>query len=209
MTNASTGRLGVGLGDYLAGLGCRVTLLRSRLATWHSSSEVFGTQEFTTTAELQSCLAGLASAEVDAVFHVAAVSDFTFGRVYDRVAPGRLVERQEQKLDTADRDLVVELKPTPKLIARLIEWFPKAWLVGWKYELDGTREQAIETACAQIRRCGTHACVANGLAYGPGFGLVTRDRACRHYEEAEGLYAGLWELFQAGRAPISNRRSGS
>jgi hypothetical protein len=49
---------------------------------------------------------------VDAVFHVAAVSDFTFGRVYDRVTPGWLVAREERKLDTHGIELLVELKPT-------------------------------------------------------------------------------------------------
>ncbi len=197
LTNASTGRLATGLGEYLVGKGCQVTLLRSRLATVHSSIEFSGVCEFTTSVELRACLAALAGEEVDAVFHVAAVSDFTFGRVYDRGAPGWLVERQDRKLDTSDRDLVVELRPTAKLIAGLAGWFPKAWRVGWKYELDGTRGEAIETASAQIQRYGTHACVVNGLAYGTGYGLVTGDRDCRHYEVPTTLYEGLWE--SAGR----------
>jgi phosphopantothenate---cysteine ligase (CTP) len=196
LTNASTGRLGVGLGDYLMGQGCRVTLLRSRFATFSSLASGQTAHEFGTTAELESCLSGLAGEGVDAVFHVAAVSDFTFGRVYDRVTPGWLVERAERKLDTAGRDLIVELKPTPKLIARLAEWFPRACRVGWKYEMDGNREQAVVTAWEQIGRYGTHACVANGLAYGSGYGLVTGGGGCRHYGEVEALYAGLWELLR-------------
>jgi phosphopantothenate---cysteine ligase (CTP) len=196
LTNASTGRLGAGLGDFLVGQGCRVTLLRSRLATAHSLGEGQTMIEFTTTAELEGCLAASAGEGVDAVFHVAAVSDFTFGRVYERVTSGRLLAREERKLDSADRSLMVELKPTPKLIARLTEWFPKAWRVGWKYELDGNREDAIEEARTQIRRYGTHASVANGLAYGNGFGLVAGAGQCRHFETAGALYAGLWEALQ-------------
>lgn len=171
-------------------------MLRSRLATALSLGDGQTIQEFTTTAELEVCFAQRAGEGVDAVFHVAAVSDFTFGQVYDRVAPGRLLAREERKLDSASCGLMVELKPTPKLIGRLMEWFPKAWRVGWKYELDGNREEAIEVARTQIRRYGTHACVANGLAYGNGFGLVAGDGQCRHFETAGALYAGLWEALQ-------------
>jgi phosphopantothenoylcysteine decarboxylase/phosphopantothenate--cysteine ligase len=194
LTNASTGRLGIGLAEYLTGKGCRVTLLRSRMTTIQPSQEVAQSKEFTTTAELGACFEALAGDDVDAVFHVAAVSDFTFGRVYDRVTPGWLVERKERKLDTSARDLVVELKPTPKLIAGLVRWFPKALRVGWKYELDGGREQVLEAALTQIRRNQTHACVANGAAYGSGYGLVAGDGGCQHFEVAEALYKGLWEL---------------
>jgi len=200
LTNASTGRLGIGLGGFLAGRGCRVTLLRSRLATFQSPGEVDAAHEFTTTSELQTRLSALASEDVDAFFHVAAVSDFTFGKVYDRVTPGWLVERDDRKLATGDGDLMVELKPTPKVIARLADWFPKACRVGWKFEMDGNREHAIEAACGQIRRYGTHGCVANGLAYGNGYGLVSGDFVCRHYDDTEALYAGLWELAKGFRA---------
>jgi phosphopantothenoylcysteine synthetase/decarboxylase len=151
-------------------------------------------QEFTTTSELQACLSALAGEGVDAFFHVAAVSDFTFGRVYDRATPGWLVERDDRKLGTNDRELLVELRSTPKIIARLADWFPRACRVGWKFEMDGDRAKAVEAARGQIRRYGTHACVANGLAYGGGYGLVRGDFVWRHYEDAEGLYAGLWEL---------------
>ncbi len=196
LTNASTGRLGLGLGEYLVEQGCRVTMLRSRLATVPSPGHGQIIHEFTTTAELEACLERVASEAVDAVFQVAAVSDFALGRVYDLVTPGWLVAREERKVGTSQGDLLVELKPTPKLIRRLTEWFPKAWCAGWKYELDGNREQAIERARAQIQRYGTHACVANGRAYGSGFGLVTGDGSCRHYPTAESLYAGLWEVLR-------------
>jgi len=45
-------------------------------------------------------------------------------------------------------------------------------LVGWKYEVDGDRAAVIQLAQRQITECHTDACVANGPAYGRGFGLV-------------------------------------
>jgi phosphopantothenoylcysteine decarboxylase/phosphopantothenate--cysteine ligase len=197
LTNESTGRLGAGLSQFLAAKGCRVTLLWSRMSVVPKPREVDCIREFTTTAELGLALEAVAGEGAEAVFHVAAVSDFTFGRVYERTASGSLIERQQQKIESEGGDLVVELKPTPKLIAGLVTWFPKALCVGWKYEMNGDRPQAIQSALAQIQRNKTHGCVVNGAAYGPGYGLVTADGACRHLETAAALYEGLWELLKS------------
>ena len=50
-------------------------------------------------------------------------------------------------------------------------WFPEARIVGWKYELAGTREDAFTKAWMQLNHCQTDACVLNGAAYGEGFAL--------------------------------------
>jgi phosphopantothenoylcysteine decarboxylase/phosphopantothenate--cysteine ligase len=129
---------------------------------------------------------------VDAVFHVAAVSDFRFGRAYERVASGKLVERRESKLTTATGELLVELRPTPKLIRSLRGWYPRAVLVGWKYELDGSREESIAKARQQIVQNRTDACVVNGTAYGTGYGLVkAATEEWMPFGDAKGLYEGL------------------
>ena len=46
--------------------------------------------------------------------------------------------------------------------------------MGWKYELEGAREDAIEKGWTQIAQNGTDACVVNGAAYGEGFGVLER-----------------------------------
>ena len=86
---------------------------------------------------------------------------------------------------------MAELVPTPKIISELRDWFPKANLVGWKYEVDGDREGVVRLAREQIKSCRTTACVANGPAYGPGFGLVTADGALAHLTDARALYEAL------------------
>jgi len=92
LTNASTGRLGTELSEYLVAQGCQVTLLRSRLATFHAPGLEKPALEFLTTSELQECLSRLASDGIDAVFHVAAVSDFTFGKIWNRSPQGEMTE---------------------------------------------------------------------------------------------------------------------
>ena len=44
--------------------------------------------------------------------------------------------------------------------------------MGWKYEVEGERARVVRLAEKQIAECHTDACVANGSAYGAGFGLV-------------------------------------
>jgi phosphopantothenate---cysteine ligase (CTP) len=79
------------------------------------------------------------------------------------------------------------LIPTPKIISRLRDWFPRARIAGWKYEVDGDRAAAIAAASKQIRECLTDVCVANGPAYGLGFGVVTADGKCYHTRELPAL----------------------
>ncbi len=170
LTNHSTGRLGTGLAKRLASDGHEVTLLRGRLATHSDLPESIELQTFTTTADLAEKLERLA--KVDAVFHAAAVSDFAAGQVFRRAADGQLEPLNQGKLGTRDGELLLELKPTPKIIARLREWFPAALLVGWKYEVDGNRDSALGQGRAQISENKTNGCVVNGPAYGKGFGWL-------------------------------------
>ncbi|HWI56618.1 MAG TPA: phosphopantothenoylcysteine decarboxylase, partial [Bacillota bacterium] len=118
-----------------------------------------------------------------------AVSDFTFGKVWVRCAQGDLTEIRSGKLSTRQGTLLAELVPTPKIIAELRQWYPQARLVGWKYEVDGDRPGVIRLAQRQLAECHTDACVANGPAYGPGFGLVKNTGECTHL-------AGLTALFE-------------
>lgn len=194
LTNFSTGRLGTELACHLAKAGHRVTLLRGESATWLASAALEAGVEvasFGSAADLRRRLAHEAAQRADAVFHAAAVGDFSFGRVWRRDAGGGLVELQAGKFSTRDGSLLAELVPTPKLLAELRDWFSHAWLVGWKYEVDGGRETVLEQARRQLRDSRTDACVVNGPAYGPGFGILARDGTLRHVEDHARLYVEL------------------
>jgi phosphopantothenoylcysteine decarboxylase/phosphopantothenate--cysteine ligase len=68
--------------------------------------------------------------------------------------------------------------------------------VGWKYEVEGGRAGVIRLAEQQMADCRTDACVANGTAYGAGFGLVRRGGAVTHLRDAAALFAALEELIR-------------
>jgi hypothetical protein len=102
-----------------------------------------------------------------------------------------LVEIKGGKLATRGGSLLAELTPTPKIISELRAWFPKAKIIGWKYEVDGSRDDAIAKGRDQIRTCHTNACVVNGSAYGDGFGLLGGQGAIRHIKNRGELLTAL------------------
>jgi phosphopantothenoylcysteine synthetase/decarboxylase len=173
LTNFSTGRLGSELVNFLSGQGHHVTLLIGQQATWRGERSAARVETFTTTEDLRQRLHVLAGAHVEAVFHAAAVNDFKFGKVWQGRAGEALAEVQSGKISTRAANLLVELLPTPKIISELRSFFPKAFLVGWKFEVDGDRSAVIAKAERQIAENQTDACVANGAAYGAGFGIVS------------------------------------
>ena len=191
LTNLSTGKLGTELANFLAVLGHEVVLLLGHYALYRGEPKVRSVQTFTTTSDLRTRLQGLSAQGVGAVFHAAAVSDFTFGAAWERRESGEWVQCVGRKISTRKSQLLVELKPTPKIIDGLRDWFPRALLVGWKYELDGDRVGAVQAAEQQIAQNRTNACVVNGAAYGNGFGLVTAPSRCEHLADARALYQAL------------------
>src|ERR1017187_7102714 len=82
LTSFSTGRLGSELVNFLAARGHDVTLLIGEQAPWRGERHAQRVETFTTTANLRDRLQALASPSVGGVFHAAAVSDFSFGKVW-------------------------------------------------------------------------------------------------------------------------------
>ncbi|HYT60796.1 MAG TPA: phosphopantothenoylcysteine decarboxylase [Haliangiales bacterium] len=194
LTNFSTGKLGTELANFLARQGHEVVLLIGYYAIHRGEQKARRVETFTTTADLRARLEALSTQGVGAVFHAAAVSDFTFGGVWERKESGELVPCAERKISTRKGQLLAGLQPTPKIISELRGWFSLAWLAGWKYELDGDRAHVLRVAEQQIAGNRTNACVVNGAAYGDGFGLVTGAGQCRHLPDAPALYRTLARL---------------
>ncbi len=201
LTNFSTGRLGTELAAALADAGHEVVLLRGEGTTWPAPARAdLQVRPFTTAVSLGQHLQSLAGPEMDAVFHAAAVGDFAPGRVWRQEPDGRQTELHAGKLSSRSGPLLVELLPTPKWIARLRAWFPRAWLVGWKYEVDGDRAAALAAGVAQVRACATDACVVNGPAHGPGFTLVVAAGPVRSFASQTALIEALVARLGAARA---------
>jgi phosphopantothenoylcysteine decarboxylase/phosphopantothenate--cysteine ligase len=198
LTNFSTGRLGTDLANFLAARGHTVILLVGESATYSGERRAQRVETFTTMMDLRRKLKAVSSKKVDAIFHAAAVSDFAFGRIFTPNESGKLTEvKSTKKIPTRPGKLLVELLPTPKIIGELRGWFPRTRIVGWKFEADGARADALSAAKRQITECSTDLCVANGPAYGEGFGLVVRDGKAAHLASAPLLFEALEKFLRS------------
>ena len=170
ITNFSTGELGVRLANRLARDGHDVTCFRGVAATRALTLDGTRHVPFSTNDDLLAKLDAVERREeIGAVFQAAALADF-------RVKGASPARKMSSRAGTVTLTLV----PATKLIGRLRELFPKAWIVGWKYELDGGREDVLEKARRQLAENGTDVCVANGAAYGEGFGIVRAGTELQH-----------------------------
>jgi phosphopantothenate---cysteine ligase (CTP) len=170
LTNCSTGELGVMLARQLAKTGFEVFCLRGVSATYSGALSECHHQPFTTNDDLADQLARLAKAHpIAAVLHAAALCDFKVQQVKD--AQGHPCA--SAKIDSRIGSLTLVLESARKVIGGLRALFPQAVLVGWKYELNGTRDEALAKAWRQLQENQTDACVLNGQGYGSGFALCT------------------------------------
>ena len=157
ITNLSSGRLGRTMADEA----------RRR---WHATALLApdGDRPFRSTADLEEQLMRASKESWDAVLHAAAVSDY------------RPAEVVQGKISSDRDELVIRCVRTPKLIAHLRDWFPRAFLVGFKLTSGVAPEERARIAREQISKNRTDACVENDLTeFGPGehkARIVTADR---------------------------------
>jgi len=194
LTNFSTGRLGTELANFLVARGQEVTLLLGEQATHCGERKAQRVEPFSTTANLLEKLKAHSQPDIGAVFHAAAVSDFRFGQIWLRSPSGELSEIKSGKISTRQGTLLAELVPTSKIIVELRLLYFVVKLVGWKYEVDGDKASVLRAAEGQLRDCQTDACVANGSAYGFGFGLVTGAGRSDHFRDSAALFEALERL---------------
>ncbi len=193
LTNFSTGHLGSELARFLFSKGHTVRLLLSETATYNNEMTSKAVR-FTNTEDLKRRLEELGGRETQGVFHAAAVSDFRFGQVFTRKEDGSLQPIKSGKFESTGQTLLAELLPTPKIIAGLRHLFPEAFIAGWKYEVEGARADVVQKAQKQIASHATNLCVANGPAYGTGFGLVVPGVETEHVPQPGDLFRLLEAL---------------
>ncbi len=177
ITNSSSGELGVRLANRLTSAGFDVVCMLGKMAIFRGSCEAGKVVPFSTNDDLLAKLEVLArDGGADAVLHAAALGDFKVRR-----------EGAERKIASRAGEITLTLVPATKVLPQLRALFPQARIVGWKYELDGAREEALAKGRAQLAECATDACAVNGAAYGAGFGFLTRAGALTHVADKGAL----------------------
>jgi phosphopantothenoylcysteine synthetase/decarboxylase len=181
ITNFATGEIGVILSRALLEAGWDVICLRGEGSTFPAPDGI-DVRVFSTNDSLAALFQSLPAAP-NAIFHAAALCDFQVASIEGGSGM--------KKIPTRDGSLTLLLEPAPKILPRLREWFPGAFVVGWKYELDGDRFATLAKGATQIRECHTNACVVNGVAYGEGFGILLPDGTLTEVADKRGLAAAL------------------
>ena len=192
ITNHSTGEIGTILSETLSASGFEILCLRGEMAG-HPAPKNARVVAFSTNGALLNILQTLPVQPL-AVFHAAALSDFTVHRIEG--------SEGARKIRSTAGELRLILRPAEKILPRLRALFPNSIIVGWKYELDGSRADAIARARKQINNSRTNACVVNGSAYGKGFGFLTREsEEFPHFADKSELCAFLatWTLEAVNR----------
>lgn len=177
ITNFATGEIGSLLAEAFLRAGFDVVCFRGVGATWppHPEADV---RAFSTNDSLARGLRGL-DRQPGIILHAAALCDFVVESIEGSDGAA--------KLDSRSGPVRLTLAPAAKVLPEIRKWFPGTLIVGWKYELDGTRELALSRAARQIQEAGSDACVVNGAAYGAGFGLVLAAGGTVHFPDKPAL----------------------
>jgi phosphopantothenoylcysteine synthetase/decarboxylase len=198
LSNSSTGELGTLLAEGFAEAGHSVVCFRGAASTFPAPMWPVEMIPFTTNDDLAAGLQSLpAREEATMIFHAAALCDFRVKEISDE--KGNLLHGD--KLSSREGSLKLTLEPVPKLIASLRRLFPASILVGWKFEMDGTRADVVAKGRKQIDECLTDACVLNGHAYGSGFGVISRSAEQTHLPDKPTLCRFLIDW--AERTPMA------
>ncbi|NPE08418.1 MAG: bifunctional phosphopantothenoylcysteine decarboxylase/phosphopantothenate--cysteine ligase CoaBC [Asgard group archaeon] len=147
ISNPSTGKMGIEIALEAVNRGADVTLILgpTNLPVYNSNIkiEVIETpQDIKKVIEKQK--------KIDVFISAAAIGDYQ-------------PEKQKGKIPSKQESLVLKLKPTPKIIEYVKQKFPKARIVGFKAEVDATKNELIEKAQKSLENYQIELVVANFL----------------------------------------------
>lgn len=188
LTNLSSGTLGVRLAEALYRRGFPLLLLKCQTSIplpHLQNAEVRDTAEF---SSLERAIREIEARETAAIFHAAAVSDFT------------PESRTEGKIASSTEEFVLAFKKTPKLLA-LPNLRPIPFQAGCKLT-SGDRAAGLDTARAFARSYGLAACLWNHAADALGV-EETAHEAVLLLRTARAPHAAYEEIPLRGKAAIA------
>ncbi len=154
--NSASGRTGAWLSEELVRRFHTVHLLSGVASilpeTWANETGLLSAETYGSASDLLArCQELTKRYTFDAILFAAAVADFSPVPV-------------KGKLSSKAEELVLHLRPTPKVVDAVARWSPDAILVTFKLESVDTRVQLVERALASMARVGSDWVVANFAA---------------------------------------------
>lgn len=152
ISNVFTGSLGLLIAEEAAKQGLKSTLLLgpTPLPLSEKLPKNIEIIRFKFFAELYKLMKKeISSKKYDAVVHSAAVADF----MPEKIAEG--------KISSQKNNLIIKLKPTPKIVDKIKGWDPKIFLVKFKLEVNLNKKDLIKRAYGSIVASRADLIVAN------------------------------------------------
>ena len=154
ITNRSSGKMGLELAKEAFRRGADVTMVTARMDV--DVPPVINQIKVESTHQMQSEIEKILE-EQDIFIAAAAVSDFA-------------VEKKESKISSKN-ELILKLKPTPKIINQVKKHNPNLFLVGFKAEYSVSNDQLLDSTRKRMHESGADLMVANDVATeGASFG---------------------------------------
>lgn len=161
ITNTSTGRLGSEIAFEAMGRGAVVTYIYgadSLFPVIHGRSDLKASQlkliEIETNNDLMKVLQEkLKNRKFDVIIHAMAVADYVPARA------------KQSKTSSQRKEWLVKLVKTPKVINTIRDSWPEALLVGFKLEVNRTKDEIIRIARRFLAKSKSNLIVANDYKY--------------------------------------------
>ena len=161
ITNTSTGKLGSEIAFEAMGRGAVVTYIYgadSLFPVIHDRSDLKASQlkliEIETNNDLMKVLQEkLKNRKFDAIIHAMAVADYVPARA------------KQSKTSSQKKEWLVKLVKTPKVINTIRDSWPEALLVGFKLEVNRTKDEIIRIARRFLAKSKSNLIVANDYKY--------------------------------------------
>jgi len=208
ITNMSTGKLSVTLGQLFLAAGYSVCLiLNNSVNTNGLGGENLEIVRIETTDEMLEALRARSGSATDAVIHASAVGDYKsdfsflledmaeelFAKMKDVKSSGDILKIMEEpdcrlddssKISSYQKNLTVKLGLTTKIIAHLRDWYPSSLLFGCKLLENVTKEELFDAAAHLAGHNGMDFILANDLAE------LREGKTARHLVDSNG-YTGI------------------
>ena len=189
ITNIFGGALGTIIAEQAKKTGAQITLLmgpgRARLPAENKNFRIVKFKYYDDLLALVKREVG--SKKYDIVIHSSAVSDY------------RPILAKEKKIKSGRKNLVIRLRPTPKIVNLMKRLDPKIFLVKFKLEVDLKKQELIDIAYRSLRESQADLIVANDfktVAKNHEAFIIEPDKTIHAYKDKEKIAAGLLRLIE-------------
>jgi phosphopantothenoylcysteine decarboxylase/phosphopantothenate--cysteine ligase len=164
ITNKGSGKMGIAIANEALRRGADVTLIYGHgIVAPPQGARVISVE--TTEEMYNEVVSELKDKDYDVLIATSAVTDFAPEKKYDYKLPSREIN-----------ELVIKLKPLPKIIDEVKELSPKIFLVAFKADYKLSDEKLIDRAYELLKASNAGLVVANDVSRkGSGFGVDTNE----------------------------------